>query len=83
MGAAAARAVIQEAASTSAGQLTINQQILDSIDVPDLPLVEQRAFVKALKEQLAEADAIRAALMQQHAEISALPRRILAQAFEL
>ncbi|MDR2710463.1 MAG: restriction endonuclease subunit S [Burkholderiales bacterium] len=80
-GSPAARALIEEAASTSAGQLTINQQVIESIGIPDLPLDKQRQFVQRLKAQLAEADAITQAAAAQLAEIECLPQRILAQAF--
>ena len=47
-----------------------------------LPLDDQRRFVTDLKQQLVEAEALRAALEQQLRDLDALPQRILAQAFE-
>lgn len=76
-----ARAVIEEAASTSAGQLTISQQVLDSIDVADLPLSEQRRIATSLKSQLAEVETARQAALAQLREIEGLPQRLLARAF--
>lgn len=77
----AARAVIEEAASTSAGQLSISQQVLDSIDVPDLPYEKQREIAARVKAQLAEVAIARNAAQAQLKEIEALPRKILANAF--
>ncbi|WFP48552.1 hypothetical protein PL263_10545 [Methylomonas sp. EFPC3] len=77
-----ARTRIEEAASTSAGQLTINQDVIGGIEVPDISINDQRRIVTALKQQLAEADALRAALEQQLRDLDALPQRILAQAFQ-
>lgn len=60
-----ARAVIEKAASTSAGQLSISQLVLDSIDVPDVPFERQREIAARVNAQLAEVEAARrAALMQ-------------------
>ena len=67
--------------ATAAGQLTINQEVISDIGVPDLPLNEQLRFVARLKTQLAEADAIRQAAAAQLAEIERLPQKLLAQAF--
>jgi type I restriction enzyme S subunit len=47
---------------------------------PDVDV--QRRIVVRLKQQLAEADALRAALEQQLRDLDALPQRILALAFE-
>jgi type I restriction enzyme S subunit len=80
-GAPSVRARIEEAASTSAGQLTINQEVIAAIDVPDCSLDEQRRIVARLKAQLAEAEAIHQAAAAQLAEIERLPQRLLAQAF--
>jgi len=43
----------------------------------------QRSIVRALKQRLAEAERLRAALDVQQAELQALPQRLLAQAFML
>jgi type I restriction enzyme S subunit len=55
---------------------------VESVEIPLLPLDDQRHIVTALKQQLAEADALRAALEQQLRDLDALPQRILAQAFQ-
>lgn len=55
---------------------------VESVEIPRLPLDDQHRIVTALKQQLAEADALRAALEQQLRDLDALPQRILAQAFE-
>lgn len=80
-GSPSARARIEEAASTSAGQLTISQDVIADISVPDMSLDDQRRIVTRLKAQLAEADAIAQAATAQLAEIERLPQRLLAQAF--
>lgn len=55
---------------------------VESVEMPWLSLDEQRRIVAHLKAQLAEADALRAALAIQQRELDALPQRILAQAFQ-
>ncbi|EOI0111235.1 restriction endonuclease subunit S [Vibrio cholerae] len=77
-----ARGRIEEAASTSAGQLTINQQVISSISVPDLPLEAQKSFVTRIKMQFEEIDALEQSSKEALADIEKLPARILAQAFE-
>jgi len=54
---------------------------VESVEIPRLPLDDQRRIVARLKQQLAEADALRAALEQQLRDLDALPQRILALAF--
>lgn len=81
VGLPAARAVIEEAASTSAGQLTISQQVLDALPIPHIAIEEQRRIVTRLKAQLAEVETVRRAAAAQLAEIERLPQRLLAQAF--
>lgn len=73
----AARSLIEEAASTSAGQLTISQQVFESIDVPDLPLSEQRQIAARLKAQLAEVDKARQAAETQLRETTKLAEAIV------
>jgi len=80
-GSPSARALIEEAASTSAGQLTINQQVIESIKVPKLSLEGQRKFVERLQSQRSEVEALQQAVSEQLAEIDRLPQRLLAQAF--
>ncbi|MGE0875204.1 MAG: hypothetical protein AB7O31_11110 [Burkholderiales bacterium] len=72
-----ARAIIEEAASTSAGQLSISQQVLDSIDVPDIALNRQREIAAQVKAQLAEVDAARRAACEQLREVGSLANAIV------
>lgn len=81
-GAPSARALIAEAASTSAGQLTINQEVIAAIEVPELSIDNQRLFVQRLQSQRAQADAIARSAAAQLSEIERLPQRLLAQAFD-
>jgi type I restriction enzyme S subunit len=55
---------------------------IEAIELPLLPLDAQRQVAARLKAQLAEADALRAALDAQYHELDLLPSRILAAAFE-
>ncbi|MBL8170278.1 MAG: restriction endonuclease subunit S [Acidobacteria bacterium] len=77
-----ARMVIEEAASTSAGQLTVNQQILDSVEIPYLPIDQQLTVIKQLGQKMGAVEQLRAAAQAQLQEIELLPSRLLAQAFE-
>lgn len=54
---------------------------VESVEIPLLPLDDQSRIVTTLKQQLAEADALRTALEQQLRDLDALPQRILAQVF--
>lgn len=54
---------------------------VESVEIPRLPLDEQQRIVARLKQQLAEADALRTGLEQQLRDLDALPQRILTQAF--
>lgn len=72
-----ARAVIEEAASTSAGQLTISQQVLDSIDMPSLCLDAQREIVARVKAQLAEIETARQGVKVQLQEVTQLANAII------
>ncbi|WP_456708564.1 restriction endonuclease subunit S [Bradyrhizobium sp. USDA 4452] len=76
------RAELRELA-TGATHKTIYMPTLESFHVCAPEPNEQRLIVKALKKQLVEADTIRSTLIQQEATVSALPQRILAQAFEI
>ncbi len=78
----AARALIEEAASTSAGQLTINQQVIASINVPDLLVTEQCRFVLQMESQFTEIEALESANKEILNKLELLPQRLLAQAFE-
>jgi type I restriction enzyme S subunit len=68
--------------ATGATHKTIYMPQLESFHLcaPDVDV--QRRIVVRLKQQLAEADALRAALEQQLRDLDALPQRILALAFE-
>jgi type I restriction enzyme S subunit len=55
---------------------------IKALEIPAPTIDDQRRIVTHLKQQLAEADALRAALEQQLRDLDALPQRILAQAFE-
>ena len=81
-GSPSARSLIEKAASTSAGQLTINQEVIASVSVPNLSIDEQREFTARLKSQLVEVGTFRTALDVQRLELDLLPSRILAEAFE-
>jgi type I restriction enzyme S subunit len=54
---------------------------VEAVEMPLLPIDEQRIIASRLKSQLAEATAISHAAAAQLAEIDRLPQRILAQAF--
>lgn len=51
------------------------------LETPAPDIDEQRRVVQCLKSHLAEADALRAALVAQRDDIECLPQRMLAQAF--
>lgn len=63
-------------------QANLNGKLLNALKIPAPALGDQRRIVATLKAQLAEADALRAALEQQLRDVQALPQRILAAAFE-
>ena len=63
-------------------QANLNGGLLNALEIPAPDIDDQRHIVTALKQQLAEADALRTALEQQLRDLDALPQRILAQAFE-
>lgn len=54
---------------------------MKALEIPAPAIDDQHHIVTTLKQQLAEADALRAALEQQLRDLDALPQRILAQAF--
>jgi type I restriction enzyme S subunit len=76
------RAELRELA-TGATHKTIYMPTLETFHVCGPEPNEQRGIVKALKKQLVEADTIRSTLIQQEVTVSALPQRLLAQAFEI
>ncbi|BEV17017.1 restriction endonuclease subunit S [Herbaspirillum sp. DW155] len=55
---------------------------VEAIEIPILPLDEQRCIATQLRQRLAEADTLRTALEQQLRDLDALPQRILAKAFD-
>lgn len=63
-------------------QANLNGGLLNALEIPAPDIEHQHHIVTALKQQLAEADALRAALGQQLRDLDALPQRILAQAFQ-
>ncbi|HMS83549.1 MAG TPA: restriction endonuclease subunit S [Nitrospira sp.] len=75
------RSIIEEAASTSAGQLTINQDILHSIEIPDVSLDDQRRIAVQLKTQLAAVEQARQAAEVQLNDAQQLVPGILGVAF--
>lgn len=76
-----ARASLRELA-TGATHKTIYMPTLESFHVCAPDIHAQRAIVRALKERLAQASALRTAVDKQQAEWERLPQRLLAQAFE-
>lgn len=72
-----ARRIIEEAASTSAGQLTINQQVLSNLEVPSVPLDEQRSIASNLNQQFSEVETARNAALEQIREVAALTDSII------
>src|SRR5262245_11074571 len=77
-----ARSVIEEAASTSAGQLTINQQVLDSIEIPYLPFKDQRRIAAHLKAQLAAVEEAWQAAQTQLGELTNFANAVIRQSVE-
>jgi type I restriction enzyme S subunit len=69
--------------ATGATHKTIYMPALGSFHVCAPGIEEQRRIAKRLKSELDEVSAVRAALTQRDDDVSALPQRILAQAFEI
>lgn len=63
-------------------QANLNGGLLNALEIPAPDIDDQQRIVARLKQQLAEADALRTALEQQLRDLDALPQRILALAFE-
>ncbi len=76
-----ARKIIEEAASTSAGQLTINQQLLDRLEIPIYSVDNQKKIVEKLQKQLNQLSVLREAALNCITDINVLPQKILARAF--
>ena len=75
------RAVIEEAASTSAGQLSINQQLLDSLEIPHLPLDAQRRIASRAKAERVAIEEARLAAQAQRNETVALRAAFYSEGF--
>jgi type I restriction enzyme, S subunit len=76
-----ARKIIEEAASTSAGQLTINQQVISGLPVPVVDEGVQRLIAKSITDQLAEVETARAAVTAQLRDVQALTDAIYKETF--
>jgi type I restriction enzyme S subunit len=63
-------------------QANLNGGLLNALEIPAPDIGDQRRIVAHLRQQLAEVDALRAALDHQQRDLETLPQRILAQAFE-
>jgi restriction endonuclease S subunit len=74
------RTQVVEQASTSAGQLTIDQGGLGTIQIPVPSLTEQQRIVARLSEQIVVAETARKALEAQLAAINTLPAALLRRA---
>jgi type I restriction enzyme S subunit len=68
--------------ATGATHKTIYMPTLKSFHICAPDINTQRRIVRDLKQRLAEASKLRAALAAQQAELTKLPQRLLAQAFE-
>lgn len=77
-----ARSIIEESASTSAGQLTINQDILHSIEIPDVSLDDQRRIAAQLKAQFAAVEQARQAAQAQVQELTDLANAIVHESLD-
>lgn len=75
------RDIIVEKASTSAGQLTINQETIGSIEIPLIPIDKQKKLVEDFSVKLKTANQLQKSLESQLAEINELPSALLRQAF--
>ena len=75
------RNVIEEKASTSAGQLTINQDILSGLQIPFPSINEQRQIIIELEEKMLAGQQLQRSLQAQLSTIKQLPAALLRQAF--
>lgn len=78
----ASRKELRELA-TGATHKTIYMPTLEAFHVCAPALKEQRRVVAALKDQLVEVEKLQSGLKNQTSSLSALPQRILAEAFEM
>ncbi len=76
------RQLIEEVASTSAGQLTINQQLLNRLEIPSFSFGVQKKIVESVKMKFLQLDVLRSAALSSINDINMLPQKILSQAFE-
>lgn len=77
-----ARLHIESSAITTAGQFTVNQQMLMALPIPVLPLSEQRRIVAHLDALQAKVDALKRLQSETAAELDALIPSILEKAFK-
>lgn len=63
-------------------QANLNGGLLNALKIPAPDIDDQQRIVGHLKQQLADADALRVALEEQLRDLDALPQRILAKAFK-
>ena len=75
------RAAILERASTSAGQLTINQDTIGSLEFLTPSLEDQRSLLAGLAEQMRVGHTAIRTSQEQLAAIQALPAGLLRRAF--
>lgn len=75
------RAYIEETAITTAGQLTVNQEMLKGLTFPIPPLLEQCRIVAELDALQAEVDALKRLQAETSTELDALLPSILDRAF--
>lgn len=75
------RRQIVEYASTSAGQLTINQQALSSLEVPVPPIDVQQKVIERIRERALTSDRMTLELNEQLRMIERLPAALLRNAF--
>jgi type I restriction enzyme S subunit len=68
-------------ASTSAGQLTVNQEALGSLAIPVPSLADQRRITATLNEQITSAERARKAIEEELDAINKLPAALLRRAF--
>ena len=76
------RDYIENAAITTAGQLTVNQTMIRGFKFPIPPLAEQRRIVAELDALQAEVDALKRRQVETAAELGALLPAILDRAFK-
>ena len=76
-----ARNFIVEKASTSAGQLTINQEMIRSLEIPYLTLNKQKELVEKYRKMICDICQMVFDIESQLAEINQLPAALLREAF--